>query len=197
MRKDYFNEGGGLQLGKRLLGAEERNGSQEAFSLAEDDALLELEREAAVELGGADNKYGADALLKEIKGEPPSRMALLMRRVAERAKALRDLRLARSQSWPADREPDELWRALADEALGIIGEDGRRRLDERRLLQSMPESERDSFRALCDSRRALAVFRDGFESEREAWERAYWGRALDESFGKRPWTGPAGSRSPR
>lgn len=170
---------------------------REMDPLADQDAIWDDEPSDIGDSGEEDDKYGDAAALKELKAKPPARARLLLRHVAECAKALRQLRASRSQSWPRDREPDERWRALADEALGILGDTARRELDEKRVAQSMPEGERESFQMLCDSRRALAVFRDGFQREREAWEQAYWRRALDESFGKQAWSGPSGWRSLR
>ncbi len=133
---------------------------------------------------------GVDELLLEIQRRPPSRLNTLMHRVAQSLMALRGLRVAETDRWRADRVPQEHWRALADEALGLLSDAARRELDEQRLMESMPEAERQSFQKVCDSRRGLNVFRKAFEREREAWEQAYWQRALDESFGKIPWAGP-------
>ncbi len=172
---------------------------QELVPIVDDDDEVEIsddDLDAVGDLGNeGDDAYGIDALIKELSRRPPSRLTMLMHRVAESIKALRGLTSDESLAWPKDRVPQEHWRALADEALGLIGDAARRELDEQRLIQAMPEGERESFQRLCDSRRGLAVFRKGFEAERDAWERGYWKRALDEAFGKAPWQGPAGWRS--
>jgi hypothetical protein len=199
MGANDFNSGAGAPRQTARDGAREaeRDSLWDMDHLADEDAIWHGEPSDIGDSGEEDDKYGGAAALKELKAKPPARARSLLRRVAECAKALRQLRASRSQSWPRDREPDDRWRAMADEALGIIGETARRELDEQRVAHSMPEDERESFQMLCDSRRALAVFRDGFAREREAWEQAYWKRALDESFGKRAWSGPSGWRSLR
>ena len=172
---------------------------QELVPIVDDDIeLSDYDLDAVGDLeNDGDDAYGIDALIKKLGRQPPSRLTLLMHRVAESVKALRALRSTESLVWPKDRVPQEHWRALADEALGLIGDGARRELDEQRLIQAMPEGERESFQRLCDSRRGLAVFRKSFEAERDAWERGYWKRALDEAFGKAPWQGPTGWRSPQ
>lgn len=166
--------------------------------IVDDDAISDQEREDMGDLGNADDGLDRiDALVKEMAAGPPTRLALLMHRVGESLQALRAMRSREAPPWPKSRVPEEHWRALADEALGLIGDAARRELDEQRLIQALPAEERESFQALCDSRHGLGVFRKGFEQERKAWEQAYWKRALDESFGKRPWRGPSGCREGR
>lgn len=161
------------------------------------EPISDQELDAIGDLGATDDDGRSSALLEELADKPPARLATLMRGVAHCLTALRGMRSTEAREWPRDGVAEAHWRALADEALGIIGEAAQRELDEQRLIQSMPEGERESFQRLCDSRRGLGVFRKGFEREREAWEQAYWKRGLDESFGKRPWTGPSGWRSPK
>jgi hypothetical protein len=72
----------------------------------------------------------------------------------------------------------------------------RERLQEReqeRLIQERPAGERAGLRRLFNAGRNIRIFQGCFEAERAAWERAYWMRATDEAFGKRPWTGPSGA----
>lgn len=168
---------------------------QEAMRIV-DGEVSEEERERIGDLGnGEDDLDGVEALLMAAGAGAPSRLALLLHRVAESLKALRALRSSPASPWPEDRVPEEHWRALADEALGIIGGAARRELSEQRLIKAIPESQRRSFQGLCDSQRGLGVFQKQFDAERKAWEKAYWKRALDEAFGKSAWQGPAGWRA--
>lgn len=173
----------------------ERLGSLEDHMPIDDDVLSDGEVNDIGELGNElDDAGGVDGLLKELSSAPPTRMALLMHRVAESIQALRSLRSGPAPAWAGTRLADEHWRALADEALGLIGAAASREVSEQKLIQTLPIDERESIQILFDSRRGLGVFRKGFDAERKAWEQAYWKRALDESFGKRPWRGPAGCR---
>lgn len=169
---------------------------QENMPIVDDDEVSEEECERIGDLGnGEDGLDGVEALLSADGAGAPSRMALLMHRVAESLKALRALRSSPASPWTEDRVPEEHWRALADEALGIIGGAARRELSEQRLVKTIPEPQRRSFQGLCDSQRGLAVFQKQFDAERKEWEKAYWKRALDESFTKSPWRGPSGWRA--
>ena len=173
--------------------ARESPKSQHRIPIQDDEPISERERNDMGDLGNAgDGLDDVDALLEDMAARPPTRMALLMHRVRDSLGALRALRSREAPPWPKSRVPEEHWRALADEALGLIGGAARRELEEQRLIQAMPAEERESFQAICDSRHGLDLFRRGFEQERKAWEQAYWKRALDESFGKRPWQGPPG-----
>lgn len=171
---------------------DERDPLRELEWLGQDDELTEEEREVIGDLGNDDDIEIVDSLIDQMEARAPSRLKLLMHRVVESLLALRNLQGRNAVGWPQDRVPEEHWRSLADEALGLLGEEARRELDEQRLIQTMPESERGSFQRLCDSRRGIAIFHKSFERERDVWEKTYWKRALDESFGKRPWTGPQG-----
>ena len=59
--------------------------------------------------------------------------------------------------------PEEHWRSLVDEALGLLGDEACCEFDEQRLIQSMPKS--GSFQRLCDSRHVIAIFHKNFERE--------------------------------
>jgi hypothetical protein len=171
--------------------ARQQAAAQDRMQIVAEEPISDTQREEIGDLGNAgDGLDGIDALLEDMAARPPTRMALLMHRVRESLRALRALGSREAPPWPESRVPEEHWRALADEALGLIGGAARRELEEQRLIQAMPTEERESFQALCDSRHGLDVFRKGFEQERKAWAQAYWKRALDESFGKRPWQGP-------
>lgn len=173
---------------------EENDPLQERALEPEDDELTEQERGEIGDLGNEEDNASIDALINQIEARAPSRMSLLMHRVAESLLALRGLQGRNTNGWPKERVPQEHWCFLADEALGLLGVEARRELDEQRLIQSMPESQRGSFQRLCDSRRGLAIFHKSFDRERAAWEKSYWKRALNESFGKCAWTGPSGGR---
>ena len=192
MENKHSRDQVGRQTEGEASGAEANDPLQELMVLVDDDGEIHT-----VDMDGAGSKKGGDIdgideLLIELRRRPPSRLTMLMHRVAQSLMALRGLRAADADSWRAPRVPEAHWRALADEALGLLGDAARRELDEQRLMDSMPEAERQSFQKVCDSRRGLGVFRKSFEREREAWEQAYWRRALDESFGKIPWVGPSG-----
>ena len=174
---------------------EEHDPLQELVFDPEDDELTEEEREAIGDLGNKDD--GAElksifGLIDDMEVREPTRLAYVMYRVETSIKELLALRRSQSPDWKPEPIPEAHWRGLADEALGLLGDEARRELDEQRLILSMPEARRASFQKLCDSRRGIAIFHKAFEEQRAAWEKAYWRRALDESFGKRPWTGPSG-----
>lgn len=164
------------------------------FEPEDDDGLTEEERDAIGDLGNDED--GADIesifeLIDDMEAREPTRLAYVMYRVETSIKELIALRRSQSPGWKPEPIPEAQWRSLADEALGLLSEEARRELDEQRLMQAMPAERRASFQKLCDSRRGIAVFHKAFEAQRAAWEKAYWRRALDESFGKRPWTGPS------
>jgi hypothetical protein len=173
---------------------EEHDPLQELAFEPEDDELTEEERDAIGDLGNDED--GAElksifGLIDDMEAREPTRLAYVMYRVETSIKELIALRRSQSPDWKPEPIPEAQWRSLADEALGLLSEEARRELDEQRLMQAMPADRRASFQKLCDSRRGIAVFHKAFEAQRAAWEKAYWRRALDESFGKRPWTGPS------
>lgn len=178
---------------------EELDPLQELVFDPEDDELTEEEREVIGDLGNEDDAVSqakrVHALVQDMEAREPTRLAYIMYRVETSIKELIALRRGSAPDWKPEPIPEAQWRALADEALGLLTDEARRELDEQRLMRTMPEERRASFQKLCDSRRGIAVFHKAFEERRAAWEKAYWRRALDESFGKRPWTGPAGDGS--
>lgn len=68
------------------------------------------------------------------------------------------------------------------------------KIDRESLVASLPEAERQGLQRLLDSSLGLQIFRRAFDQERAAWEKTFWLMALDQSFGKKPWTGPQGWR---
>ena len=180
---------------------EENDPLQElVFAPEDDDGLSEEQRDAIGDLGNDHEDIELKrmfGLIDDIEAREPTRMAYVMYRVETSIKELLALRRSQSPDWKPEPIPEAQWRSLADEALGLLSDEACRELDEQRLMQAMPSERRASFQKLCDSRRGIAVFHKAFEAQRAAWERAYWRRALDESFGKREWRGPAGWRSPR
>jgi hypothetical protein len=160
----------------------------------EGDDLSEDEREAIGDLGNDDDLAEIKSifgLIDDIEAREPTRLAYIMYRVEKSIKELIALRRSQAPDWKPEPIPEAHWRNLADEALGLLSGEARRELDEQRLMQEMPTERRASFQNLCDSRRGIALFHKAFEAQRDAWEKVYWRRALDESFGKRPWTGPS------
>jgi len=174
---------------------EELDPLQELVFDPEDGELTEDEREAMGDLGNAGDEAEmrrVAGLIEDIETRDLTRLSYVMYSVENSIKELFALRW----SFEPECKPEPIsvahWRSLADEALGLLTDEARRELDEQRLMRSMPQERRASFQQLCDSRRGIAVFHKAFEEQRAAWEKAYWRRALDESFGKRPWTGPSG-----
>lgn len=169
---------------------------QELMPVVDDDAISDEERADIGDLGNdEDDAGGIEGLLRELASGPPTRMGYLMHRVAQSLQALRDLRSGPASAWPQNRVAEEHWRFVADKALGLVATAARREIGQQKLIAELPESRRESFQQLSDSQLGLRVFSKGFEAERKAWEQAYWKRALDESFGKRPWAGPSGWRA--
>lgn len=166
-----------------------------------------------------DRSESADEFIEMIDDEPvngdategggATRRHWLIHRLAEAVRAVQSLSSRPASPWPIDRVPERVWRELGDQALGIAPRKQEPspldRLteawdEEERLIHERPESEREELRRWFASFHLLRDFTDNFEvqrdlwleSERERWEAAYWQRAADESFGKRPWTGPSG-----
>lgn len=196
MPKTFFNRDPRRNAGDEL--AEDDNDPlQELVFEPEDDELTEEEREAIGELGNDDDAAEMkrlDGLVNHMEIKEPTRLAYVMYRVETSIKELIALRRSSAPDWKPEPIPEAHWKGLADEALGLLSDEARRELDEQRLMQTMPEERRASFQKLCDSRRGIAIFHKAFEARRAEWEKAYWRRALDESFGKRPWTGPLGDQ---
>ena len=144
----------------------------------------------------------------------PCRRNWLRHRALQALLAAKNFWSRPASPWRAKRVPDEFWRRLGDEALGIeqpkaesspLDQIMASIEDEERLILSYPEDERDDIRRWFGSFHLLRDFTDAFETQRDAWieaqrvqwEAAYWKRASDESFGKKPWTGPSGKESAR
>lgn len=163
-----------------------------------DDVIELIDDEEIEEIGDlgndGDDPVDLDAVVRAIETHPPSRLGFLMHRASECIRALKDLRAAKASPWPEDRVPEEHWRALADEALGLIGVAAKKEIDDQTLLSSLPKEEQQDFQRLLDSSLGMRLFSKAFHEERAAWEKAFWRMALDQSFGKRPWTGPQGWR---
>lgn len=160
------------------------------IEIIDDDQVDEIgdlgnERDEALDL---------DALMRTLDGRQPTRFSFLMSRASECMRALASMRSGPASPWPQDRVPEAHWRALADEALGLIGSAVKKEFDHQALVESLPQGERANMRRLLDSSIGMQVFRDAFARERAGWERAFWRMALDQSFGKKPWTGPSGWR---
>lgn len=163
---------------------------EEAIELIDDDDI-----ELIGDLGNPQDKaLDIDSLLDELAKRPPTRTAYLVHRAVKCIEALKDLRRSPASAWHEDRVPEEHWRALADDALGLIGSAVRHEVEGRALVETLPENQRKSFQALLDSKLGMELFRKAFDQERAAWEKAYWLMAVDQSFGKRPWIGPQGWR---
>ena len=177
--------------------AEENDPLQFVYVTDDEDALSDEELDAIGDLGNAEDGDPVDQLRDQAALRAPTRMAMLMARVAESLSALRMLRSATLELDEGARVPEAHWRALADEALGLLEPAAARVKSEQRLMRSMPAKERVGFQRMCDTGRGMALFGKAFKEERAEWEKQYWRRGLDESFGKRPWTGPGGWRSPR
>jgi hypothetical protein len=144
----------------------------------------------------------------------PGRRNWLRRRALQALLVAKNFWSRPASPWQAKRVPDEFWRRLGDEALGIEPPKAKPSpLDqivasieeEERLILSYPEEERDDIRRWFGSFHLLRDFTDAFEVQRDLWldaqrvqwEAAYWRRASDESFGKKPWTGPSGKEGAR
>jgi hypothetical protein len=159
---------------------------------------IEIDSEELDDIGDLGNEQDAaldlDALIETLDARPPTRFAYFVQRAAECIKALRAMRGAQASPWPQDRVPEAHWRALADDALGLIGDAVKQEIDRESLVASLPEAERQGLQRLLDSSLGLQIFRRAFDQERAAWEKTFWLMALDQSFGKRPWTGPQGWR---
>lgn len=168
---------------------------QELVPVVDDDEISEANREDIGDLGNDKDRLAIDDLLLEIEVRPATRLSFLLHKAAECIRALKELRTTPADPWPQDRIPNEHWRELADQALGLVAGAARREIDNQRSLRSMPESDRRSMQTIRDSQLAIDIFRRAFKAECDAWEKAYWCRAVDEAFGKKEWTGPSGWRS--
>jgi hypothetical protein len=168
---------------------------QEMVPVVDDDEISEADREDVGDLGNDKDKLAIDDLLLEIEIRPATRLSFLLHKAAECIRALKELRTTPADPWPQDRIPTEHWRDLADQALGLVAGAARREVDSQRSLRSMSESDRQSMQVIRDSQLGIDIFRRGFKAESDAWERAYWCRAVEEAFGKKAWTGPNGWRS--
>lgn len=192
MPKTFFNRDPLRNAGDELAD-DEHDPLQELVFEPEDDELTEEERDAIGDLGNAGDEAEMKrvfGLIEDMEARNPNRLAYVMHCVENSIKELFDLRWSFEPEWKPEPISVAHWRSLADEALGLLSAEARRELDEQRLMQTLPEERRASFQKLCDSRRGIAIFHKAFEERRAEWEKTYWRRALDESFGKRPWTGP-------
>ena len=170
---------------------------QELVWIADEESELdESEREDVGDLGNEqDAAEDFDAVLDEFSARAPTRLNWLMHRAVDCMRTLRAMKTAPCGPWPEDRIPEEHWRALADEALGLIGKAVKAELETQKIVRDAPIEERHGLQRYLDTSIGMKMFRQSFEQEREAWERAYWLRGLDESFGKRKWSGPEGWRA--
>jgi hypothetical protein len=177
-------------------GVQDEPGTQVAPSQPDDLEFIDDE-----ELGGIgnlgneeDEALDLDTLLESLDRRHPTRFSYVVQRAAECLRTLKEMRGAQPSPWLQDRVPEEHWRALADEALGLIGNAVKQEMEHQELVASLPEDERKDLQGLLDSSLGMKIFRKAFTQERSAWEKAFWLMALDQSFGKRPWTGPQGWR---
>ena len=122
---------------------EEHDPLQELVFDPEDDELTEEERDAIGDLekdeDGADLK-SIFGLIDDMDVREPTRLAYVMYRVETSIKELLALKRSQSPDWKPEPIPEAHWRGLADEALGLLGDEARRELDEQRLMQAMTEA---------------------------------------------------------
>lgn len=162
----------------------------------------ELARDEVGQIGylgaASDGPHGIDELVRELERESPGLFDRVASRAARTANAAKDFRSGPARPWPSQRAPEEHWRALADEAFGdpLHGDsDAAEALSRAATLGEVEEAQ--ILQRFTDWTQGLGIFQKAFDREREEWGRAYWMAAVDESFGKREWRGPAGWRSPR
>jgi hypothetical protein len=180
------------ESGPRISQTDDSDRLQELMdAFIDGDGLSEDECDDIGNLGADGDEL--DELIDRLQDGAPTRMAMLVHRLAETLKAIRNVRPIAGSEGPIERIHEEFWRALADEALGTIGEAARRQLAEKRLIDEFRSHRKGGITLLCDAQSKLGVFRGFFGRGRADWERAYWKRALDESFGKKRWTGPQAS----
>lgn len=191
-----------MKFGKRASLGKDSSKGQDAeldeFIQIVDDEHQQIDDAELDDIGNLGNEgddlSDIDEMLAEIETRPPTRMAWLINRAADCIRSLQSMRDAPCGPWPHDRIPEEHWRLLADEALGLIGPAVRAEIEAQRIVESARPAERQELKSHLDSSIAMGLFRKAFEKEREVWERAYWLRGLDESFGRRQWSGPQGWR---
>lgn len=200
MRKTFAN-GASQEPMKRGnqdgAGRSDHDPLQELVWIEDDDAELEeSDRESVGDLGNElDDVEDIDAILDAFCARPPTRLNWMMHRAVDCMRTLRSMKSAPCSAWPDERISEEHWRALADEALGLIGKAVGAELKTQEIVRKTAIEERGGLQRYLDTSIGMGLFRRSFEKEREAWERAYWLRGLDESFGKRMWSGPEGWRA--
>ena len=168
---------------------------QELAQAPREDFLDDGDLDDIGDLGnGEDEALDIDYLIAAIDAAPPSSRAWFIQRAGACLRVLRSLRLEEPSPWEKDRVPERRWRALADEALGLVAAGVDRGTQQQALLARLPESQREGARRLLDSTSGMDIFRRAFVEERDAWEKAYWRMAIDQAFGKIRWTGPQGWR---
>lgn len=191
---------------------DELEASGDDFIALEDDDLTGEEVEGIGDLGNeSDNPDGGNESEARKNREVQNlvdafvgvtRWDWMAHRIRDSLREIYEMRSAPARPWPKQRVPEELWRRLGDHALGfdrfgekfpeldeLVAHDD----EEERLIEQCPSEDREGLRQWFDSFRLLGVFHDEFKRQRELWEADYWARGLDESFGKRQWTGPSGN----
>lgn len=194
---------GSSTQGRRPEAGERQRESDEYVQIVDDDQELDdSDLDSIGDLGNsqddasdADQALDVDDLLASIDARHPTRLTWVLHRASECIRALQAMRSTPCSEWPKDRIPEAQWRSLADEALGLIGTAVKSELNTQKTVEQAPFEERQSMQRYLDTFTGMKLFSNAFEKEREIWERAYWFRSVDESFGKRQWSGPEGWRN--